>query len=64
MTLVQELSGHGNRILGLDLTPDESSLVSLGADESVRFWDIGNCRKSSKQLGFSGDMSFGGPTIR
>ena len=64
MTLLQELSGHEDRVLGLDLTPDECSLVSLGADESVRFWDIGNCRKTSKQLGFSGDMVFGGFTIR
>ena len=64
MTLLQELSGHEDHVLGLDLTPDESLLVSLGADESVRFWDIGNCRKTSEQLGFSGDMVFGGFTIR
>ena len=37
MTRVAELMGHTERVLGLCLSPDTSTLVSAGADETLRF---------------------------
>lgn len=39
MTKVAELSGHTHRILGLCMSPDKSTVVSLSADETLRFWE-------------------------
>ena len=35
---VGELTGHSMRILSTTLSPDESTVATLGADESLRFW--------------------------
>lgn len=39
MTKVGELRGHTNRVLGLSMSPDRSTVVSLAADETLRFWE-------------------------
>lgn len=39
MTKVAELTGHTHRILGLCMSPDKSTVVSLAADETLRFWE-------------------------
>lgn len=39
MTKVTELRGHQLRVLGLCLSPDRSTVVSLSADETLRFWE-------------------------
>ena len=39
MTKVAELRGHTHRILGMCMSPDKSTVVSLGADETLRFWE-------------------------
>lgn len=39
MTKVAELRGHSHRILGLCMSPDKSTVVSLGSDETLRFWE-------------------------
>ena len=33
-----DLLGHSNRILGMTMSPDEETVVSIGADETLRFW--------------------------
>lgn len=38
MSKVAELRGHVHRILGMCLCPDKSTVVSLSADETLRFW--------------------------
>lgn len=38
MTKVCDLMGHGNRVLGMSMSPDEESVVSIGADETLRIW--------------------------
>jgi cell division cycle protein 20 (cofactor of APC complex) len=38
MTKVCDLLGHSNRVLGMTMAPDEDTLVSVGADETLRFW--------------------------
>ncbi|KAI6655005.1 Cell division cycle protein 20-like [Oopsacas minuta] len=37
--LVGELTGHSQRILSTVLSPNERTIATLGADESLRFWD-------------------------
>lgn len=39
MTKVTELRGHSLRILGMCMSPDKSTVVSLSADETLRFWE-------------------------
>lgn len=40
MTKVKELTGHTARILHMAASPDGSCVVSAGADESLRFWNV------------------------
>jgi len=35
---VAELTGHTNRILNLAMSPDGSTVLSAGADETLRMW--------------------------
>ena len=39
MTKVAELRGHTHRVLGMCMSPDHSTVVSLAADETLRFWE-------------------------
>lgn len=39
MTRVCELKGHTHRILCMSMSPDRSTVASLGADETLRFWE-------------------------
>ena len=59
MNRVAELMGHTERVLGLCLSPDTSTLVSAGADETLRFVMMDVCynAKGSPQIfGFSWDF--------
>lgn len=38
MTKICDLTGHANRVLGMSMSPDEESVVSIGSDETLRFW--------------------------
>ena len=67
MTKVKELTGHTERVLNMDMSPDGASVVSAAADETLRFWNVFGTpfsRKSSSGLSMSGELSFGMPTIR
>jgi len=39
MEKVAELNGHTARVLQLALSPDKSTLLSAGADETLRLWN-------------------------
>lgn len=72
MTKIKELTGHTARVLNMDLSPDGTSVVSAGADETLRFWNVfeessrKNGRGSSMMLMGSDSCLFGGvaPIIR
>jgi len=38
MTRIADLSGHSARILALALSPDGTTVASVAADETLRFW--------------------------
>ena len=38
MSKVADLNGHSGRVLAMSLSPDEETVVSVGADETLRFW--------------------------
>ena len=40
MEIQTECFGHKDRVLHLALSPDFSTVVSAGADETLRFWKI------------------------
>lgn len=39
MTKIAELRGHHQRVLGICMSPDRSTVASLSADETLRFWE-------------------------
>lgn len=49
LTKVGELRGHTARILGTSMSPDGSTVVSLGADETLRFWNCFQVDTESKK---------------
>jgi len=65
MTKVKELTGHTARVLNMDISPSGTSIVSAGADETLRFWSAfqensqSTCRHDA-----SGEPFFGQQTIR
>ena len=68
MTKIKELTGHTARVLNMDMSPDGTSVVSAGADETLRFWNVfedsshSSSRRSNSM--FVGDSFLGAPTIR
>ena len=40
MELLKELGGHGDRVLSMEMSPAGSSVVSVSADDTIRFWNI------------------------
>jgi cell division cycle 20, cofactor of APC complex len=59
MTKIKELTGHTARVLNMDISPDGSSIVSAGADETLRFWNIFET-PSTQSVGDFGELSLGG----
>lgn len=47
MKLVSSFGSHDSRVLHTALSPDQCTIVSLGADESLKFWKISE--KSTKE---------------
>ena len=40
MTKVADLTGHSKRVLHLAMSPDETTVCSASADETLRFWKV------------------------
>jgi len=40
MAKIKELDGHTARVLHMAVSPDGASVVSAGADETLRFWNV------------------------
>lgn len=56
LSKVTELRGHSARILDISISPDKSTVVSLGADETLRFWDcfqVDSQKKKKSQMSTS-----------
>ena len=49
LTKICELTGHNRRVLGMAMSPDGSTVVSLGADETLRFWECFKIDKEKKK---------------
>lgn len=66
MTKIQEFRGHTSRVLHMEQSPDGDCVVSLAADETLRFWDMfGAPPRRRQSKGFNlGDFSAGLATIR
>lgn len=57
LEIVGEMKGHESRVLHLVISPDESTLVSAGADETLRFWKLGDPETTkSKNQSFLSDL--------
>ena len=63
---VKDFKGHSKRVLGLVCSPDGSTVVSVGADETIRFWNIFDAPSHTRSsiLSIGGDATFGMPQIR
>ena len=48
MAKVKELKGHTGRVLALCTSPDGSTVLSAGADETLRFWECFGAPPSGK----------------
>ncbi|KAJ9527605.1 hypothetical protein QJQ45_025877 [Haematococcus lacustris] len=61
---VGELTGHQGRVLHMATSPDGSSVVSAGADETLRFWRVFGepvvAKDESKAAGAAGTGSMAG----
>ena len=56
MSKVAELNGHSQRVLSMAMSPDATTVVSAGADETLRFWkcfasDAAAKQKKSQDVG-------------
>ena len=40
MNKLADLHGHTNRVLNLALSPDETAVASIAADETLRIWNL------------------------
>jgi cell division cycle protein 20 (cofactor of APC complex) len=56
MTKIKEFRGHTSRVLHLARSPDGSTIVSAGADETLRFWEIFGTPSPSSKTPFKRGM--------
>ena len=59
MEVVAELKGHKSRVLYMAMSPDSSTIVSGGADETLRFWKVNSETKAPQKPKKNMDEFFG-----
>mmetsp|Transcript_22970 Transcript_22970/g.56599 ORF Transcript_22970/g.56599 Transcript_22970/m.56599 type:complete len:537 (-) Transcript_22970:43-1653(-) len=68
LTKMTDFVGHTSRILSTACSPDGCQVVSAGADQSLRFWDVfgkpAHKRSSSRASSIWGEVSLGDHVIR
>jgi cell division cycle protein 20 (cofactor of APC complex) len=64
MTKVKELTGHTARVLNMELSPDGSTVVSAGADETLRFWNVFGAPTNRSNADFGQLTTLAGHSIR
>ena len=57
MVKVAELTGHTSRVLHMAQSPDGTTVVSAGADETLRFWKVLSGGAGSKKAASIAAMS-------
>ena len=61
MAKIKEFRGHSSRVLHMAKSPDGSTVVSAGADETLRFWEIfGNPSHAPNKSSFQSGSSLRG----
>jgi cell division cycle protein 20 (cofactor of APC complex) len=53
MVRMREFTGHTARVLHLTMSPDGGSVVSAGADETLRFWNVFSSSKNVRKTAFT-----------
>lgn len=63
---VSDLTGHTERVLSMASSPDGSTVVSAGGDETLRFWNCfsSDSKQKKKQRSLAGSKSHMHTTIR
>ena len=64
MARVKDLKGHTGRVLALCTSPDGSTVLSAGADETLRFWDCFGSAPAKKGKSRAAALSKGVVCIR
>ena len=59
---VGELQGHEDRILHVSISPDQQTVVSAAADETLRFWKCFPLEGWAQNSGSSSSRAGGGGT--
>ena len=54
---VGELQGHEDRVLHISLSPDQQTVVSAAADETLRFWGCFSLEGSSQTSSYAYDYN-------
>jgi WD40 repeat protein len=54
MSKITEFFGHSARILNMCASPDGSSVVTAGADETLRFWNLFNSEEKGEEKKYRG----------
>ncbi len=56
MARMAELKGHSQRVLQLAQSPDGTTVVSGGADETLRFWKVFDSNGAGRRTRGSGNV--------